>query len=127
MDKRTVVMLVGALLLTSTITSVVVMAGNDGGSSNSGSTGASEGVLLLTTDGTIRSKGHIVGGRVVAPAGLGATVTFSGAAAFSSAESYSCFFNEFVGPYQRIDGKQIVVPRQTNVGPVTINFICVGD
>ncbi len=85
------------------------------------------GVPLFSPDGGTLPNGHIVFGSVFVPAGSGATVTFAGSAAFSNPATYACFFTDRCGPYQKIDGKQMKVPRMSDAAGATIQYACVGN
>lgn len=90
-------------------------------------TGETQGLTLLAPDGAIQPNGHVVRGKAVVPTGATATVTLSGSAAFASSESYTCFFSQFFGSYRKVDGKQFVIPRQTDVSAVAVDYVCVGN
>ncbi len=86
------------------------------------------GIPMFDPGGTALPDGHVVIGHVILAAGLGTTVTLKGPAAFTSASSYACY-GDYPGPVgglQKIDGRQIIIPRISDVS-ITVRFVCIGN
>jgi len=83
---------------------------------------------VYAADGSAMTGMHIVVGSVAVPAG-GATVTLTGAAAFSSRDTYHCFTSIERGPVAgnplRVDGTKFRLPAGPS-GGWTEDFLCIG-
>jgi hypothetical protein len=104
-------------------------AGPTGATGPTGPTGS--GLQVLDTTG-VATPGHVVQGEVAVPAGKGTElVTLSGAAAFSSVSSYTCYGSDLTPPHQAnsvswkyVSGTQFEI---INANPSdTFRFVCTG-
>ncbi len=101
-------------------------------------------IPVYKTDGTPVPKAHIVVGSITVPAGWGRTsdqdlfsgipVTLAGAAAFTSAETYSCFVSQplggtsaEIGLFRKIDGSHFAIRALSAARDWRQDFICIGN
>ena len=106
-----------------TLKATVVKANDSSGDTPSG-------MPALNPDGTSIPNAHVVFGSVTLPASSTPInippVNFTGAAAFSSAQSYVCFHSAGQNISDAISGTQMRVRWGISQVTVVDNFVCIG-